>query len=178
MYGVAESIGVLEHPLVRRLIALNLDRKDFVIFGSGPLLAHRIRANIRDLDVVTRGDAWRRVSQLGVPATGAVSGAPMVHFWGGRIQFSQEWIFKIWDTDNLIDRADIIEGLRFAPLADVLVYKRMLMRPKDKADIHVLTDLLDQRTDTASAPAEHESASTGPLAGGARTPAEHLVPAL
>jgi hypothetical protein len=32
--------------------------------------------------------------------------------------------------------------LRFARLADVLAYKQVLLRPKDMADIHVLTELL------------------------------------
>ncbi|MCW2914581.1 MAG: transcriptional regulator, AraC family [Actinomycetia bacterium] len=137
--------NVLENPLIRRLVALELERDDFVIFGSGPLLTHGIRRSVRDLDVVARGTAWRRVSELGVPAVGAISGDQTVHFWGGRIQFSQEWISKVWDTDDLIDRAEIIEGLRFAQLTDVLAYKQMLMRPKDLADIQALTELLDDQ---------------------------------
>jgi hypothetical protein len=32
----------------------------------------------------------------------------------------------------------VIQGLRFARLADVLAYKQVLLRPKDMADIHVL----------------------------------------
>lgn len=112
--GTVESVGVLEHPLISHLIDLNLDSNDFVIFGSGPLLVHRIRTNICDLDIVARGNAWFRASMLGLPGVGAISDAPTVHFEEGRIQFSQEWIYGIWDTEILTDRADIIEGLRFA----------------------------------------------------------------
>lgn len=48
-------ISVLKHSLIRRLTQFNLERDNFVIFGSAPLLAHGIRRNIHDLDVVARG---------------------------------------------------------------------------------------------------------------------------
>jgi hypothetical protein len=49
---------------------------------------------------------------------------------------------KTWTADVLIERAEIIQGLRFARLADVLAYKQMLMRPKDMADIQALSQTL------------------------------------
>ena len=78
--------------LIRRLDTLetwlHLDRRDFVIFGSGPLLAHGLRADLRDLDIVARGPTWQRASRYGCPGTGSVNGAPMALFWDGLIQFS------------------------------------------------------------------------------------------
>jgi hypothetical protein len=142
MNDVANHVDILKNPLIRRLIALDLDRDDFVIFGSAPLLAHGLRRSIRDLDVVARGAAWRRASELGVPAIGTVSGDPVVSLCGGCIQVSQEWVPKTWTADVLIERAEIIQGLRFARLADVLAYKQMLMRPKDIADIQALSQML------------------------------------
>jgi hypothetical protein len=142
MPATTTGISVLEHPLIRRLIQLDLDRDNFVIFGSGPLLAHGIRRNIHDLDVVARGSAWHRVFDQGIPSSGKISGAPATCFWGGRIQFFREWISTDWDSNDLIDHAEIIEGLRFARLADVLSYKRMLMRPKDIMDIHAITKFI------------------------------------
>jgi hypothetical protein len=142
MTDVANHVDVLKNPLIRRLIALDLDRDDFVIFGSAPLLAHGLRRSIRDLDIVARGAAWRRASELGVPAIGTISGDPVVSLCGGCIQVSQEWIPKTWSADDLINRAEIIQGLRFARLTDVLAYKQMLMRPKDIADIQALSQIL------------------------------------
>ncbi len=60
------------------------------------------------------------------------------------IQFSPGWISGDWDTDDLIDRAEIIQGLPFAQLTDVLAYKQKLNRPKDRPDIKELLDLLRQ----------------------------------
>lgn len=138
MTGMTEHIGVLEHPLIRRLVAYDLERSDFVIFGSAPMLAHGLRQDIRDLDIVARGAAWRRASELGVPAVGTISDDPAVHLDGGRIQVFRDWISQAWNTDDLIDQAEVIQGLRFARLADVLAYKQMLMRPKDVDDIRAL----------------------------------------
>jgi hypothetical protein len=149
-----------EDRLIRRLIKLvtelDLDPSDFVIFGSGPLLAHGLRHRVRDLDVVARGKSWLRVSKHGIRDAGAISGAQMALFWGGLIQFSPEWISQDWDTDGLINRAELIQidgskliqELPFAQLTDVLAYKQKLDRPKDRPDIGALLDLLPQLSGT------------------------------
>ncbi len=139
MSEIRDHADVLAHPLIRRLVALGLERDDFVIFGSAPLLAHGLRRSISDLDVVARGAAWLRASRLGVPAVGIISGDGGVHLDGGRIQVFRRWIPGARDADDLIDHAEIIQGLRFARLADVLAYKQVLRRPKDIADIQALT---------------------------------------
>jgi hypothetical protein len=128
--------------LVKLVTDLDLNRRDFVIFGSGPLLAHGLRQSVRDLDVVARGTAWDRASRHGTPARGSINGAPMALFWGGLIQFSQGWVPDDWDADDLINRAEVIQGLPFAQLTDVLTYKQALHRPKDRQDIATLLHAL------------------------------------
>jgi hypothetical protein len=124
MHEIPRPVALSDNRLIRRLVKLvdelDLDRRDFVIFGSGPLLAHGLRQRILDLDVLARGALWHRASQLGFRATGSINGAPMAAFWGGLIQFSLGWISAFWDIDDLINRAKIIEGLRFAQPTDVL----------------------------------------------------------
>jgi hypothetical protein len=135
----AHATALSENKLIRRLVKivteLDLDHRDFVIFGSGPLLAHGLRKRIGDLDVVARGPVWQRVSEYGCPGIGRLNGAPMALFWDGRIQFSRGWISDDWDADDLIDRAEVIHGLPFAQLSDILAYKQVLLRPKDLPDI-------------------------------------------
>jgi hypothetical protein len=142
MHEPALFPALSENRLIRRLAMLvtelNLDCRDFVIFGSGPLLAHGLRYGIRDLDIVARDSVWQRVSEYGCPDIGSISGAPMALFWNGLIQFSQGWISADWDADDLIGRAESIQGWPFAQLADVLAYKQMLLRPKDHRDIAAL----------------------------------------
>jgi hypothetical protein len=66
----------------------------------------------------------------------------MALFCGGLIQFSQGWISEDWDADDLIDRAEIIQGLPFAKLTDVSHTSRSCAGPKDLPDIEGLLDLL------------------------------------
>jgi hypothetical protein len=139
-------MGLTDDSLIGGLWQLmgkyELDPRDFVIFGSGPLLAHGLRTEIEDLDVVARGEVWDRVVEFGEAGAGEVNGARLAVFQDGLIQFSRGWISERWDADALIDRAEMIEGLPFAPLADVLDYKLELRRPKDRQDIALLRSLL------------------------------------
>jgi hypothetical protein len=147
-----------ENRLIRRLATLvtrlHLDRRDFVIFGSGPLLAHGVRWDIHDLDIVARGPTWRHVARYGCPDTGSINGAPMALFWDGLIQFSQGWISADWDADDLIDGAETIQGWPFASLTDVLGYKQVLLRPKDHPDIAALRQRLHKQAPPAATAAK------------------------
>jgi len=158
MHEPAPYPALSENRLIRRLAMLvselDLDVRDFVIFGSGPLLAHGLRYGIHDLDVVARGPAWQRVLGHGCPGTGSVNGAPMALFWDGLIQFSQGWITADWDADDLIDRAQRLQGWPFATLADVLAYKEILLRPKDYPDIAALRQAVPQPARGAAAASE------------------------
>jgi hypothetical protein len=147
-----ERISVLDNRFIARLIEFGLDRDDFVLFGSAPLLAYGLREDIRDLDVVTRGHTWRHVSARGIRGVGEISGDPVVHFWGGRIQFSRGWISPAWDSDELIDSAEVIENLRFARLTDVLAYKQVLGRPKDIVDIQRILTMVEPLTQVPNQP--------------------------
>ncbi|WP_433521675.1 hypothetical protein ACQPZ2_30845 [Nocardia pseudovaccinii] len=155
MHETVRSVDLNEDRLIRRLTklvtTLDLDRRDFVIFGSGPLLAHGLRRYVHDLDVVARGPVWDRVSRHGIPDTGTINGAPMVLFWGGLIQFSSGWISEDWDTDVLIDRSETIQGMPFARLTDVLAYKQILRRPKDRPDMEALVRRLRHSNSTDGA---------------------------
>ncbi|MBS2964772.1 hypothetical protein KGA66_17065 [Actinocrinis puniceicyclus] len=142
MSKLAHHARLREHPLIHNLLVivdkLGLDLGDMVIFGSGPLLAKGLRPKIWDLDIVARNETWRLAEQHGVPSIGEVNGARISQFCDGRIQFSAGWVSDEWNATELIDRAEIIQGLPFAQLADVLAYKEQLGRPKDQRDIRRL----------------------------------------
>lgn len=157
MLGKVERTSVLDNRLIARLIEFGLDRDHFVLFGSAPLLAYGLREDIRDLDVVARGHTWRHVSARGIRSVGAVSGNPVAHLEAGRelggcIQFSRGWISPAWDPDELIDNAEVIEGLRFARLTDVLAYKQILGRPKDIVDIRRILTKVEPLTRAPNQP--------------------------
>jgi hypothetical protein len=136
--------NILHHQLLRRLVAFELHMDHFVIFGSGPLLAHGLRTDIGDLDIVARGPAWDRARRLGVPAKSPLHGTEMAYLCGGCIEVSTDWISSEWDTNQLIDDCDVFDGFRFAKVDYVLAYKRALLRPKDAKDILLIENYLNE----------------------------------
>lgn len=122
------------HPLIRLLRALELPASDYVVFGSGPLLAHGLRADIGDLDVVARGPAWDRIAETCQPTRAPSGHGQMVRLV---IEVSDRWL-PGWDTDRLIDGAERHCGLPFAPLDAVRRSKLATARPKDWSDIALI----------------------------------------
>lgn len=121
------------HPLIRMLRALSLPADDYVVFGSGPLLAHGLRTDIGDLDLVARGAAWQALT-----ATIRPTSTPSGH--GRMVRLGVE-AFTDWpgfDTDRLIAVAEDHEGIPFAPLAEVRRAKLASRRPKDLADLALI----------------------------------------
>ncbi|MBO4205283.1 hypothetical protein [Micromonospora echinofusca] len=125
------------HPLVRMLRALDLPARDFVIFGSGPLLAHGLRHDLGDLDIVARGAAWQQLTTRCRPVP-----APSGHGQVVRLQIEavDRWL-PGWDTDHLIDTAEWRHGLPWAPLTEVRRSKQTTARPKDTADLALLNTI-------------------------------------
>jgi hypothetical protein len=141
----ADSQNRTEHVLLRKLRRLDLDTEHFVIFGSAPLLVHGLRTDVRDLDVLARNGVWEEVEARGRRTFGRETGDPLRGFYGGRIQFSQRWISDDYDTDALIEQAEVVDGLRFARLEEVLRYKENLGRRKDRRDIDALRAYLGRQ---------------------------------
>jgi hypothetical protein len=118
-----------------KLRALNLPTADYAVFGSGPLAVRGLIEEMHDLDVVARGTAWEQAKGLGQVRT-APEGDPVVWLEGGAIEVFGGWLG--WDIEVLIDNAEIIEGLPFARLEDVLAFKLSLGRPKDVAHARLI----------------------------------------
>ena len=125
--------------ILGKLRGLELPKGEYAIFGSGPLVARGLLREVHDLDVVARGAAWDRAKRLG-PVRTAPEGDPAVQLEGGAIEVFGGWLG--WDIDALIDDAEIIDGLTFARLEDVLAFKRSYGRPKDRAHVRLIEDYL------------------------------------
>lgn len=135
---------LLANPLFRRLLQLGLPPADYAVFGSGPLLAHGLKRDVHDLDVIARGPAWDAARRAGTVTAAPSGNGEMVEIDGGRIQIFDAWMSPAWNVDALIDGADVIAGVRFVALADVLRSKQASRRAKDVADIELLRDALSR----------------------------------
>jgi hypothetical protein len=121
-----------------RLLALQLPPDDYAIFGSGPMLAHRLKTEVRDLDVIARGTAWAAAIRLRPPVAAPSGSGQMVELDGGELQIFSAWTSPDWNVDRLIDGAELVGGIRFVPLVLVLAWKRQSGRPKDLDDIKLI----------------------------------------
>lgn len=125
------------NALIHDVLNLGLPAEDYALAGSAPLLAHGLRGELGDVDVVARGRAWDLAQLFGRPVR-ARSGGKMVRLSGGRIEIFDSWFPEELTVDALIRRADVIEGIRFVSLRDTLAWKRYLNRDKDKDDIRLI----------------------------------------
>jgi hypothetical protein len=136
-------MSLRENPLFRRLASLNLPPADFVVAGSGSMLAHGIKTDVGDLDVVARGDAWKAALRLGKPVRAPRGHAHHMLLFGGEIEILDAWFdYKI---DDLIGEAEEFEGVNFCPLWRVVEWKTLLGREKDRADIDLIGRYLESR---------------------------------
>ncbi len=140
-YG-GSVVGTQPGSLFEKLRALRLPASEYAIFGSGPLVAHGLLGEIRDVDVVARGTAWRRATELG-PTLVGTEGDPVVRLEDGRIEVFGGWMG--WDIVALIDGAQRIDGLPFARLEDVLTWKRTYGRPKDLEHVRLIERYLREQ---------------------------------
>lgn len=145
MRNAVRHTSLRAHPLVRRFLSLDLDPAHCVVFGSGPMLAHGLKTSLGDLDIVARGPAWQKACAFGELGVSKIGGDIVASFWEGRIEVFDRWYSAHLSTDDLIDNADVVEGIRFAQLHHVFAYKRQLQRPKDLPDIAALAQALRGR---------------------------------
>lgn len=126
----------MSHNLLDDLRALALPRHDWVLFGSGPLLVRGWISEAGDLDVVARGEAWDPALELGKPVLLEEWGVEVINL--GKITIGTRWAIGAVDTDELIESAEVIEGIPCARISDVLTYKRIANRAKDQRHIKLI----------------------------------------
>jgi hypothetical protein len=108
----------------------------YVIYGSGPLAVRGIR-EMNDMDVIVKDDLYQELKEkLGEKEEGKI----IIH--NGEIEIYPTWNALAEDADGMIDRAEIIQGFKFATLEDIMNWKRSMGRSKDKEDIESIKEFL------------------------------------
>ncbi|HEX5204734.1 MAG TPA: hypothetical protein VFW27_32820 [Actinoplanes sp.] len=134
----ADAMHFLGHRYFRELLSLRMPPGDFVICGSGPLYARGWIDDPSDLDIVARGAAWKIAARLGPIEAAPYSAARRVPLFGGDLDVFDDWFPEFGTVDELIDRADVLAGLRFVTLDVVATTKLMMGRDRDRAHLQVL----------------------------------------
>ena len=120
--------------------SLKLPQGDFAIFGSGPLIVREIVPASNDLDIICRGRTWDYIRGVGEPEYLTEYNVDIVTMFDGSLTFGNKWGIGTFDTDELIDNAELIDGLPFVGLEYVAEYKKISKRPKDLQHLEALFD--------------------------------------
>lgn len=131
-------MALSDSRLFRDLRSLELPISDYAVAGSGPLFARGLIDGIGDLDVVARGPAWTKALTMGTVEEAPEAGVHRVVLLDGRIEVLDGWYPEVWDVDELIDQADVIESIPFVQLQVVVWTKGRSRRPKDREHLRRL----------------------------------------
>lgn len=130
--------ALLDHPLIVDLLALGLPTADYVVAGSGPMLAHGLIDDPSDLDVVAREAAWDVAVKLGEVEQAPFGPVRRVVLLDGRIEILDGWFPEIWSVAELIAGATVVSGIPFVSLDVVRRSKEILDRPRDHRHLEIL----------------------------------------
>lgn len=67
-------------------------------------------------------------------------GLDIVHCFDHAITIGKSWGYGVFDIDDLIDTAQMIDGLPFVQLEHVIAYKQIACRPKDLEHLRKLEE--------------------------------------
>lgn len=133
--------------LLRQHLPHDFDPEDFLIAGSARLWAGGITHQLSDLDLLVRpgSSTWDRAMELAFEhalvfehaplRTSDYNGDKIACLYSGVVEVCQSWPLPDSDTTMLLDAADVIDGLKYLPIPEVIAYKRYLNRAKDRADL-------------------------------------------
>lgn len=127
----------MNHPLLNKLRDLRLPPGHYAVFGSGPLLVRGVIDEVTDLDVLVRGPAWGAATRVGDVLHLDEFDVDIVDAGDG-LTLGTRWGIGEFDVDELIDTAELVDGLPFVRLEHVIAYKRLAGRPKDHVHLEAL----------------------------------------
>lgn len=126
---------------IQKIKDLNLPSGKFAVFGSGPIAVRKIR-DANDVDMIVTAELFEELKKN-----------PDWHFIHlekeGRIteklvkdefELYRDWYPGEWDINKLISESEMIEGVPFVRLSDVIKYKEIRGWEKDKKDLELIKD--------------------------------------
>lgn len=132
--------------LLEKLKALDLPANDFAIFGSGPMYPIGIKELGHDIDLIARGEAWQKATILNKPVQTQTWECLAVSLFDDQIEIFNGWGPGKWNIDELIDSADIFDGIRYVNLDNLIKWKKEMGRPKDLEHLKLIEEYLKNKS--------------------------------
>ena len=129
--------------IFQKVKGLNLPLGQYVVFGSGPLAAHGIRET-RDVDLLVLPELYDKLKQEGWEEKSWETPPPGRYLYKDNVEVGDNWDYDEYNPDPkwLIENAEVIDSIPFAPLEEVIKWKKAFGRDKDLADIKLIEDYL------------------------------------
>jgi len=129
---------------------LNLPAEQYLVAGSGPMAARGIR-DYKDIDILVTENLYQKLIEKGwnLVKINGVNGKFKV-LKKGKFESDK----RLWcgdykpDTKTLIKKAEVINGVPFLPLAELIKFKKALGRGKDLKDIELINNYLQNKKET------------------------------
>ncbi len=122
---------------------LNLPLGQYIVVGSGTMEALGIRKS-KDIDLVVTEDLYKEFEKKGWEKKQVSENRFGIK--QGKYEMFKDFVCGNYrpDAAELINNAQIINGLPFLPLEELLKFKKELGREKDLKDIELIEEYLKQ----------------------------------
>lgn len=135
----AMGYNMSNKDLFQRVKDLKLPIGKYALFGSAPLGIRGIK-DCHDIDIIVTEDLWDEYKKKNWEIKVMPRGSQ--YLWNDEIELWKDWHPGKWNTQKLIDEAEIIDGLPFVKLEYVVEWKRRNGREKDLKDIETVERFL------------------------------------
>lgn len=113
-----------------------LPEGSYAVFGSGPLAVRGLIDEVGDLDIIVRDATWNQVKDLGEII---MYGDDQTVDLGNGLTFGRSSAYGDFNIGQLIEEAELIDGLPFVQLEAVVEFKRLANRPKDLRHLELMS---------------------------------------
>jgi len=113
----------------------------YAVFGSGPMAAHGIRET-KDIDLIMTQELWDKLKSAGWEEKFLDNSS--LYLVKNHVEAYRDWNCGSYKPEitKLITEAEMIDGVPFVQLEEVLMWKKAQAREKDKKDVELIEKYL------------------------------------
>lgn len=129
--------------LIQKVRKLHIPTGTFAIFGSGPMAIRGLKEP-NDIDIIVTKETYQLFKNNSGWVENTFHDGKKHYLEKGGIELWDDWGPGDWDILQLIKTAEMINGLPYVTMDNVLKWKEKNNRPKDVADIVIIKKYLAQ----------------------------------